>query len=61
MAGYERNSAQDPAPTAWNARNENTAPPEGAATIFTFYACLAILATLAALGGALFSLTGSGQ
>jgi len=46
---------------AWNARNENTAPPEGAATIFTFYACLAILATLAALGGALFSLAGSGQ
>ncbi|MEE4012209.1 hypothetical protein V1T76_09125 [Roseibium sp. FZY0029] len=61
MTGYDRNSAQDPAPPAWNARSENTAPTDGAPGIFTIYVCLAILGTLAALGGALSAMTGFGS
>jgi hypothetical protein len=61
MAGHDRNSAQDPAPPAWSARSENTAPPDGAPVIFTIYVCLAILGTLVALGGALSAMTGIGS
>ncbi|TYC65977.1 hypothetical protein FMN63_26890 [Stappia sp. BW2] len=61
MAGYDRNSAQDPAPPAWNARSENTAPSDGAPAIFTVYVCLAILGTLVALGGALSAAAGFGS
>jgi len=61
MIGHDRNAAQDAAPPAWNARSDESAPPDGVAAIFTFYVCVAILGTLAALVSALSVLIGFGQ